>query len=154
MLENIPLTNKSLILGVGNTLKMDDGAGPGLISLLKDKIILKTIDTGVAPENYIGKISKLSPDVILIADAVDYGAQPGEIKLFNPSELANETFSTHGISLKTFVDFLRSESSAKIFLLGIQPGRFGFGTALSPAVQKALKRVSTELLKIFSSPNA
>jgi hydrogenase 3 maturation protease len=71
------IKDKTLILGIGNSMKQDDGVGPTVISKLKIKneklkMNVKLLDGGMAPENYTGKIKQLKPDTLIIIDAVDF----------------------------------------------------------------------------------
>ncbi|MBM3255213.1 MAG: hydrogenase 3 maturation endopeptidase HyCI, partial [Candidatus Omnitrophica bacterium] len=63
------LSGKVIILGIGNTLRSDDGAGSILANRIKDKVHFQVFDSGPTPENYLEKIIKENPDNILILDA-------------------------------------------------------------------------------------
>ncbi|MCX5750506.1 MAG: hydrogenase 3 maturation endopeptidase HyCI [Candidatus Saganbacteria bacterium] len=144
------LTARSLIIGIGNTIKGDDGLGPKLIKRLEGEIACRLIDAGPAPENYIGKIRNLQPDTIVIVDAIDMGLKPGKFKIVPSSKIGNATFTTHSISIKTFVDFILSEMSPSIFILGVQPAKIAFGASISEPVQKALRSLGKELIECMS----
>ena len=79
MLEHLKshLKGKVVILGIGNTLRSDDGAGSILASRIRDKAPYIVYDCGASPENYLGKIVQDKPDTVLIIDAADFGAKPG-----------------------------------------------------------------------------
>ena len=54
---------KTLIVGIGNTLKADDAAGPLICQKLKEaRISAEVLDTGTVPENYIQLIIKKAPE--------------------------------------------------------------------------------------------
>jgi hydrogenase 3 maturation protease len=53
------LKGKVVILGVGNTLRSDDGVGSLLAKRIKEKVPFIVWDTGVSPENYLGKAVNL-----------------------------------------------------------------------------------------------
>ncbi len=48
----------TVIIGIGNTLKGDDGAGPLVCEQLSGKVCAELIDAGTVPENYIQTIIK------------------------------------------------------------------------------------------------
>ena len=49
--------SKTLIIGIGNSLKGDDGVGPAVCERLQNlRICAEVIDTATAPENFIQKI--------------------------------------------------------------------------------------------------
>ena len=74
-------------------------------------------------------------------DCCDYGAKPGEFRLFGRPEIDQLSYglmSTHTLPLTLTVDMLSLETKATIELLGIQPEQIKFGTDLSSAVQAVL----------------
>jgi len=50
--------SKTVIVGMGNVLKGDDGAGPLICQQLNGKVCAELIDAGTVPENYIQTIKK------------------------------------------------------------------------------------------------
>ena len=145
------LKGRVLILGVGNPLKQDDRAGPHFVRNFKlqnpkSKHNVELLDAGVAPENYTGEIKKLKPDTLLVVDAIDFGGKPGSIKVFRGEEIGIHSFSTHNISLKTFIDFLKMDlPNLSVTVVGIQPKQAGFGENLSPEVGSAIEELCTNL---------
>jgi len=69
----------TVLIGIGNEISGDDGFGPELAKRLKPFLGERAIDGGLAPENWTGPISKLGPKILVIADAVDFGGEPGDI---------------------------------------------------------------------------
>jgi hydrogenase 3 maturation protease len=69
--------SKTIILGIGNTLKGDDGAGPAVCERIAGKICAEVIDAGTVPENYIQSIIKKAPQNLIIIDAVDFKSSEG-----------------------------------------------------------------------------
>ena len=140
---------KTVILGVGNTLKQDDGVGPRLADRLHDRISMPVINCGEAPENYTSTIRRKEPNTIVIIDAVDCKAKPGTVKLISPANVKNETFSTHGVSLRAFADFIKAETSAETLILAVQPASVSFGGELSEHVEKAICALEKGFLEVF-----
>ena len=79
------LHGRVLLLGIGNRLRSDDAAGPLLADRLSGRVNAEVIDAGDVPENYIGPIRKLGPEVVLALDAVRSGRRPGQVQLFGRS---------------------------------------------------------------------
>lgn len=150
------LKGKIVIVGVGNTLRGDDGFGSILIEKLKKnfeeigdrqyKSIPILIDAGNAPENYAGKIAKEKPDTILIVDAIDLGLKPGEYEIIKRTDMVETGFTTHNMSLSMFIEFLEKETGAEIYILGVQPEKVSFGEEMSGAVEMALEEILTLLV--------
>lgn len=144
------LKGKVVIIGIGNIMRGDDGLGPVLIEKLKGKVKAACIDSATAPENYTGKIAKENPDTILIVDAVHLELNPGEYNIIEKSEIEASGLTTHDISPKMFIDFLDSQTSADIYMLGIQPKNISFGDEISDEVKKGIDKIAeliTEVLK-------
>ncbi|MFH1825713.1 MAG: hydrogenase maturation peptidase HycI [bacterium] len=148
----LKLKGKVLVLGVGNSLKKDDGVGPAAIaeiknqkSKIKNNVVL--LDCGTVPENYTGKIKKTQPDTLVIIDAVDFQGRAGEVRVFEVEKLAINNFSTHGISLKTFVGFLKEDlPQLNVIIVGVQPKEVAFGEGLSPEIKKAVDKLCTSFI--------
>lgn len=141
--------SKAVILGVGNALKGDDAAGPVVCERLAGNVSAVVIDGGTAPENHIRPIRKAEPEVLLIVDAVDFSGPPGQIRLFEPAEIARFTFSTHSLSLHLFIDLLQADRPLDVRLVGIQAGPRRLGDGLSPAVQEAVDALSDAFRTLF-----
>jgi hydrogenase 3 maturation protease len=141
--------SKAVILGVGNTLRGDDGAGPMVCERLSGRVSANVIDAGAAPENYIRPILESSPDVLLIVDAVDFGGRPGEIRLFAPGQLRQFAFSTHALSLHLLIDVIGREKDLEACLVGMQADKIALGDSLSPAMREAVETVADTLVLLF-----
>jgi hydrogenase 3 maturation protease len=137
------LAGKVLILGIGNTLRSDDGIGSILAVRLQDKIPHIVYDAGSSPENYLGKIIKDKPDTILLIDAVDFGGKAGEIRMLEGEDIQTVNFfSTHDASISLAISYLKNSlKDVGIFVLAIQPKILAFGDKLSPEISKALKEI-------------
>ena len=147
------LKGKVIIIGIGNIMRGDDGFGPALINELSGEINAICIDAGVAPENYVGKISKEKPDTILLVDAVHLDLPPGGYELLKKEDILNSGMTTHNMSPAMVINFLESETDADIYLLGIQPEATSFGEEMSTGVRSTLIELS-ELIKRGLENNA
>jgi hydrogenase 3 maturation protease len=142
---------KTIILGIGNTLKGDDGAGPAVCERIAGKICAEVIDAGTVPENYIQSIIKKAPQNLIIIDAVDFGSLPGTIKLFETERLSSLVISTHTLSPRIFIDMIRNQVKVSVFFIGVQPERTSLGEVLSANVTDAVERLAEALSRVFSS---
>jgi hydrogenase 3 maturation protease len=137
-LENRILGKKLVILGVGNTMRGDDGIGPILVERLQGKVEADLIDAGEVPENFIGPIEAGQPDTIIIIDAADMGTKAGEVAILEIDQIAEIGLTTHNASLALIARLLQSSTQADIFVLGIQPEDISFGTPMSERVIRTL----------------
>ena len=142
-----------LLVGMGNSLKADDGIGPEICSQLKETIPDNVIDTGTVPENYIQVIIKKAPEVILFIDAIDFGAPPGTVSVFNPSQLSDGGITTHTLSPRLLSDMITQSIPVKIYFIGIQPKLMTIGHPMSQEV-KSSEEVLVELFKHLFSLNS
>ena len=149
------LKGKALLVGIGNTLRGDDGAGPKLIELLEGKVKAALLDVGEVPESYTGKILAAGADTVVLLDAADFGAEAGQWAILEPEEFADRALSTHQLSLRLFCRFIKESSSADVMALGIQPAGIGLGEPMSAAVNQSvhdLARILEEELGCYEQP--
>lgn len=137
------LKGKVVIIGIGNTLRGDDGFGPALVEKLTGKITAVCLDVGSAPENYTGKIVKECPDTILLVDALHLGLAPGKYEILKKDQILKSGFSTHDVSPHMFIDYLESKTSASIYMLGVQPKNLSTDLEMSASVKAALEEIAT-----------
>lgn len=143
------LKGNVLLIGIGNTLRGDDGAGPALIESLEGKVNAVLLNAGEVPESYIGRILDAQPETIAVIDAADFGAAPGDLAVLEAEDIAGRSISTHRMTLGLFFRFIKRYSRAEVFALGIQPAHIGFGEPMSPEVAasvNALAEILQDLL--------
>jgi hydrogenase 3 maturation protease len=131
------------VVGVGNVMKGDDGAGPEVVAALeKRKFRLPIVDATEVPENYAGWVPKQGLEAVLFIDAVDFGGKPGECRVIPFEHLMISASNTHRMSLHYTVMYLRDEWEGDAVLVGIQPERLTLGEGLSEAVAAAVERLA------------
>lgn len=146
MLEHLRehLKGKVVILGIGNTLRSDDGVGSILASRIKERVPYTVYDAGANPENYLGKIIKDKPDTVLIIDAVDFGGSAGEFRILESDGLKTvNLFSTHNASISLTINYLQNNIKVDIITLIIQPKSIAFGDGLSPELRQTLGQLES-----------
>ena len=145
------LNGKVVLLCVGSTSRGDDIFGPLVAKRLAGKVAAEVIDAENVPENYLGKIAKLDPDVVLLIDSAHFAGQPGQIRLLDPQELNESSFSTHSASLKLIENFFQMECQSKVLLLAAQPKHVNFGQPPSEQMLATADAVSQLLTNILGS---
>lgn len=137
------LQGKVVIVGIGNTLRGDDGIGSLLAARIQDKVPHIVYDASSSPENYLGKIIKDRPGTILLIDAVDFGGQAGEFRMLEGEDVQTVNFfSTHDASISLAISYLKNSlPEADIIILAIQPKVLVFGDKLSPEITKTLEKL-------------
>jgi len=140
---------RTIIVGIGNTLKGDDGAGPLVCQQLYGKVCAGVMDVGTVPENYIQPIVNSGPENLLVIDAIDFGALAGTIGMFKPEQLNSAIISTHTLSPNVFVNAICQETEADPYFIGIQPAQTQLGQSMSLEVTQAVQWLVDVLTETF-----
>jgi len=130
LLNNPP--GEILFVGIGNILRSDDGVGVYISNHIRPSEFISSLTVETSIENYIGKINKSDPGILILIDCVDFGQKPGYIELVPADKLTDLTFHTHNISLKKISELF----NMPVLILGIQPVNTSFGEELTPVIKK------------------
>lgn len=131
------LVGRVAIVGVGNPMRGDDGAGPHVVARLEGRTSAMLVDAGEVPENFVGKIAAWKPDVVCVIDAAAIGMQPGSLGLIESEEFGEASFSTHNPSMAPFATYLETDTSCQVLAIGIQPKQTTLNAKLSDEVEEA-----------------
>ncbi len=135
------------VVGVGNELKGDDGAGPALANLLvASNAPFPVVNAAEVPENYGGWPGKQGLEAVVFVDAVVFDGEPGEWRVIPIEDLMRSASNTHRLSLHFSIQFLREVWRGEAILVGIQPKSMKLGEPLSPEVEKATRELRDLLL--------
>jgi hydrogenase 3 maturation protease len=143
---------KIVVLGVGNTYKSDDGAGSLVAQALRKRFLEQAFDAEAAPENFVAPVRRAAPDTVIIVDAGDFEAQPGEIRVIPPEEIQGLMSGTHATPMSLFLTLISQETSAQAILVAVQAKSTEFGGPVSPEVAAAVDRLVDELADLME-PN-
>ena len=140
------------LLGVGETLRGDDGVGVKIIELLVESALedILILNTGSVPEAFTGKLVEHNSTHVLLLDAANFQGEPGDVKLIDSTRIGGQVISTHNLPLTLFINYIEKVLGAKVRLLGVQPKYIGFKTELSQEVAEAAQEVAALLTKILS----
>lgn len=137
--------HRVVVLGLGNLIRCDDGAGIHAIQrLLGDSRLpagVEVMDGGTLGLQLLPAIEDATH--ILVLDAVNTGSAPGTIVRYAMTELEPlpGSPSVHQIGFADMLEGLRWMNkflNKTIVLLGVQPEQTGWGEDLSPTVEAAL----------------
>ncbi|MGA9574504.1 MAG: HyaD/HybD family hydrogenase maturation endopeptidase [Lysobacterales bacterium] len=138
--------SNTLILGIGNTLLCDEGAGIHALNLLQtshpDLPNLTFIDGGTLSFTLAAYIEDC--DNLVVFDAAELKAPPGTVRTMAGADmdrfLGAARRSPHEVGLLDLFDIARLTGSlpVKRALIGIQPGSIEWGMSPSLAVANAL----------------
>ena len=146
-------TGKVVVVGVGNTLKADDAAGPALAETLRRRFPDRVFDVGQVPENYLGPIRRAGPDTILLVDAADFGGEPGDVRIAAKGDVHGLALGTHAAPLSMFMALAAGETGATVHLVAIQAKSTEFGGTMCEEVRAAVGRLASALEAILARLN-
>lgn len=138
-----------LIVAYGNPWAGDDGVGQAIARGLRRARLGKQIRVrhDFSDASNLG-VHWRGERRIWLLDAVDWGAEPGAIRVFREEEvlaLPQAHESAHRLSLPECLRWLRLSCPemrrARILLLGVQPRNLEIGSSLSPDVRRATRRL-------------
>jgi len=149
--------NHTLILGIGNTLLTDEGAGIHALEYLRSRHPgipgVHYLDGGTLSFTLAGDIE--DADNLIVIDAAQLDAAPGTVRCMTGSEmdrfLGKGKCSVHEVGLLDLMDIARLTDSfpAHRALIGIQPETTDWGDAPSPRVSKAFPEVAAHALGLL-----
>jgi hydrogenase maturation protease len=140
------------VIGLGNRLLADEGAGLHAIDLLKEKlekenmkIDIDLVEAGTPGMSLLHQFEKR--EKIIFIDAGNCGAEAGGYKKFLPDEVItrkksnNNSYSLHQFDLITFLEFANSmgmTGNVEVIIYCIQADEIAMSEKLSPVVEKNL----------------
>lgn len=149
--------NMTLVLGVGNVLMKDDGAGVRAVEMLEGSKHLpegvRCVDGGVAGLNLLPLIESCGR--LIIADAVRLGGRPGAVKRFRWKAglvMPKAAPSAHGIGVSELLALAAIGGKCpEATIIGIEPEDVRPGLELTPAVENALPAAVAAIMKEIKS---
>lgn len=136
--------SRTLVLGIGNPVMGDDGAGCRVVELIARRALPKNVRVEEAGMPGWGLPNWLAgwPRVILV-DAVRMGEEPGTWRRFSPEQVrlvaSGQPTSLHEASLANGLELTQALGllPEEIILYGVEPADCLPGTGLSPDVCSA-----------------
>jgi hydrogenase maturation protease len=151
--DHDPTIPPLLVLGLGNPLLGDDGAGQRLLDSLEPQYAreaptIEFVDGGTQGLKLLGLFA--GRRAVLILDAVGLGSPPGTVHVLSGAEAirmaARPAHTAHegGAGALLAAAALLGELPREVVVVGIEPERVQTGIGLSPAVEFALTRAAAE----------
>jgi len=140
--------HRTLIQCIGNPLRCDDGAGPAVALLLRNKPLSNCTITEQWGEGS-GLMQAWPPyHRVILIDAAASGAPPGTLHRFDTATDAIPSnflcYSTHRFGVAEAIALARILGSLppQLTLYAIEGENFGYGEELTPAVSDAVIKLS------------
>ena len=146
-----------VVIGVGNLLLKDEGAGIHALQRLQEMDLpgeVTLIDGGTSPD-LIACVR--AGDRLIIIDAAKAGGEPGTIYRFLPEDLAAgkaTVASAHemGVAENLGLMKLAGNEPAATVIIGVEPKEIDWGTELSPELQQRLPAIVEAVLREINAP--
>jgi hydrogenase maturation protease len=143
-----------LVLGLGNTIMTDDGFGVKAVTTLSSRYRyegpVKLLDGGTLGLDLLPQLENI--EKLLIVDALDMRAQPGEVFRIEGEDVPRafaSKLSVHQMGLQDLlaVAELQGHVPQELVVWGVQPECIEMGTELTDVVAAALPTVVDHLLE-------
>lgn len=151
--------SRSLVLGIGNLLLTDDGAGVHAARLIAQHLAgrsdVQVLDGGTLSFSLEPIIA--GTERLIVLDAMQLGAPPGTVQRFLDAEvdqlLRRARLSVHEIGLRDVLEISRLADSCprQRALVGIQPESLDWGTECTAPVAAALETMSRIALGLLAA---
>lgn len=151
------ISTETLILGIGNTLLTDEGAGIHALNLLQSEYPdipnITYLDGGTLSFTLATWIEDC--DNLIVFDAAEFHLPVGSVRTLVGEDMDNflgaSKRSAHEVGLLDLIDIARLTDSlpANRALIGIQAAEFGWGMQACDAVQDALPLAVKEARKLI-----
>ncbi|MBC7348868.1 MAG: HyaD/HybD family hydrogenase maturation endopeptidase [Candidatus Aminicenantes bacterium] len=151
---------KIIALGLGNILNRDEATGvyalKELEKILPEKIKsgVELVDGGVLGMDLLPYVEQASQ--LLILDAVDGGAQPGEVLEYAKDEI--ELFycgrlSWHQLGFQEVlaVAKVRGKYPENVYLIGVQPADTKTGVGLSRKMKNSVQKMAKRAVEVLEA---
>lgn len=147
------------VLGLGNVLMGDDGAGPWIVEEL---LAGWTFPDGVAVADLGTPGLDLIPflagaETLVLVDTVKADGPAGTLKLYRKEEILRHPpgprVSPHdpGVKEALLTLELAGGAPADVILVGVVPGSVAKSVALTPAVRDAVGRAAAEVVRLLGA---
>ena len=149
----------TLIMGVGNTLQGDDGVGVHALRWLQDALgtrpSIRLYDAGTLGATLLVEIEQTRR--LIFIDAMRMNTAAGTVRCFEGVAMDQwlrraQAGSVHEVSLSELLDMARllDRLPPQRALIGIEPGRIGWGEQLSAELSGALPQVEHCVREVLS----
>lgn len=144
--DNLEMPSGTLVIGIGNNLLGDDGAGIHAIERLRGKGLpdhVELVDGGTLSFTLLEQVE--NAEFLVIVDAAELDSEPGTVKLFQNHEMddflsTSRRPSVHEVNLLDVLTAarLRRRMPARYAMVGIQPLNVGWSSTPSAPVDRAV----------------
>jgi hydrogenase maturation protease len=144
--------DRVLVIGVGNELRGDDGAGIAVARRLRETTDLDVRELQAEPTSLLEEWQ--GRDAVVVVDTMRSGAEPGAIRRIDaggaslPQGLGRST-STHAVGLGEILELARAlgRLPKQVVVYAIEGRRFEAGAPMSHAVRSRVDELAARVLR-------
>ena len=145
------MSKKIAVIGLGNSLRRDDGIGVIILESLLNNYKrpgIGYLNFGIASFDLIHRLQDY--DTVLLIDGINAELPIGELKIFGLEQASftnrDNAISSHELNLKDLFKLTHDlEIKAKIYVAGIQVVDVGFGESLSAPLKDSLEIITKQI---------
>ncbi len=150
------MSNKKIaVIGLGNTLRRDDGIGIVVLeSLLASQISgVEYLNFGIASFDLLHRIRDY--DTVLLIDGINASLPCGTLKIFELEkieyDLKYSITSSHELGLKNLFELYKKlDIKTKVYVAGIQVEDVSFGDGLTEALKERRDEITKEIREFLN----
>jgi hydrogenase maturation protease len=149
--------DRTVVLGLGNILSTDEGAGVAALDLVRAALTrspaIEVLDGGTLGLSLLPIVEDCSH--LLILDAVQAGQAPGTVVELARDEIplySGVKLSEHQVSFQEVLGLaaMRGKLPPNLHLIGVQPESLAPGVGLTPTVQSTLPTLAARALAVLA----
>lgn len=144
------------VLGLGNSIRQDEGVGIHLLQLLADRLPpeIERLDGGTGGLFLLEFVENAKRLIVL--DAVEAGVDPGEVVIWREDKIPKYLSNKLSVHQMNFAEVLywasfQERSPDEIVVIGIQPECLDLGTELTNTVQQKLPLAVDKVLEVLKN---
>ena len=141
----------TVVIGVGNPDRGDDGAGPAVASRVETAV--SSVTTVIRRSDPTSVVDDLAgAETAYLVDATRSGVEPGTVRRIEvgdaPLAAAGVRYSSHGLDVAEAIELARAVGGLprRLVVFGVEGQDFRLGADLSPAVDKATRVIAERIL--------
>ncbi|MCP4253632.1 MAG: hydrogenase maturation protease [Candidatus Scalindua sp.] len=158
------MNSKTVVIGIGNQLLMDEGIGVHTINELEKHDLPGSAviyDGGTGGFKLIDLMHGAAR--VIFIDAVETGKAPGSVTIFNAEDVHSiynkKKYSLHDTNLMEIIKMAKILGNPPMIeIIGIQPKTIGYGTTLSKELTDSMSNIINSVLmridEVCSTPSA
>ena len=145
------MNERLLVIGVGNELRGDDGAGIAVARRLRETANLDVRELQEEPTSLLD--AWRGHDAVVLVDTMRSGARPGTIRRIDASRVPlppglGGSASTHAVGLEQTLELARAVGRLprRVVVYAIEGRRFEAGAPMSDAVRSGVGELAARVL--------